>query len=246
MRRIAILVWLLASAALPVSAASLPKLLTPVLRLPARVGPARVALTFDACDGSVDRRILDALEQNAIPATIFVTGKWLARNAAALAEMQARPDLFEIEDHGARHLPAVDYPTTVFGLRTAGSPEAVTQEITGGAQDIVADGSPAPQWFRGATAEYDASAIAEAQTLGYRIAGFSLNGDDGAMAPERVAAKQIAAAKDGDVIIAHFNQPRHSAGAGVVEGILALKARGVQFVRLDDAFAPNPRRNGPL
>ena len=41
--------------------------------------------------------------------------------------------------------------------------------------------------------------------------------------------------KDGDVIIAHINQPTHSAGAGLVKGLLDLKAKGVTFVRLDDA-----------
>ena len=48
------------------------------------------------------------------------------------------------------------------------------------------------------------------------------------------AAKHIASAKDGDVIIAHINQPTHEAGEGVVRGLLALKARGVIFTRLDD------------
>ncbi|TIT39415.1 MAG: polysaccharide deacetylase, partial [Mesorhizobium sp.] len=48
-------------------------------------------------------------------------------------------------------------------------------------------------------------------------------------------AKRIAAAKDGDVIIAHINQPTHAAGEGVVQGLLALKDKGMTFVRLDDA-----------
>ena len=44
----------------------------------------------------------------------------------------------------------------------------------------------------------------------------------------------FAAAKDGDVIIAHINQPTHKAGEGVVKGIEALQAKGYRFVRLDD------------
>ena len=44
--------------------------------------------------------------------------------------------------------------------------------------------------------------------------------------------KRIAAAKDGDVIIAHVNQPDRPSGAGVVQGILALKAKGYLFVKL--------------
>ncbi|TIW60410.1 MAG: polysaccharide deacetylase, partial [Mesorhizobium sp.] len=46
-------------------------------------GGGRVALTLDACGGQTDNRILSALVANKIPATIFVTGIWLKRNAAA-------------------------------------------------------------------------------------------------------------------------------------------------------------------
>jgi peptidoglycan/xylan/chitin deacetylase (PgdA/CDA1 family) len=71
-------------------------------------------------------------------------------------------------------------------------------------------------------------------TMGYRIGGFSLNGDIGASASEKATETRIASAKSGDVIISHVNQPTHPAGAGVVEGVLALKAKGFKFVRLED------------
>ncbi len=71
--------------------------------------------------------------------------------------------------------------------------------------------------------------------MGYRVAGYSVNGDGGSLLGAAVSEKRIAAARDGDVIIAHINQPTHSAGAGVARGILDLKARGYAFVRLDDA-----------
>ena len=52
-----------------------------------------------------------------------------------------------------------------------------------------------------------------------------------------LVARRIAAAKSGDVIIAHVNQPGRAAGAGLVEGLQALKAAGVTFVRLNDVVA---------
>jgi peptidoglycan/xylan/chitin deacetylase (PgdA/CDA1 family) len=215
------------------------KLMEPVLRLPASPpGETRVALTFDACEGAADLRILDALIAHDIPATVFVTGRWLARNADAFARMRARPDLFEIEDHGARHLPAIDYPTLVYGLKSAGSPEAVLQEVTGGAAAITAAGGTAPHWFRGATAKYDASAMAEIRGLGLEIAGYSLGGDGGATFSRAKTARQIESAQDGEVILSHLNQPTHPAGAGIVDGILDLQGRGVVFVRLQAAFGP--------
>ena len=35
-----------------------------------------------------------------MPATVFVTKKWLDRNPAGTAMLLAHPDLFELEDHG--------------------------------------------------------------------------------------------------------------------------------------------------
>lgn len=97
--------------------ASDPQLLEPTLHLVHR-GSAlpEIALTLDACGGSVDLRILDALIRNGIPATVFVTARWLRRNPEAFARLHANPDLFEIENHGRDHVPAVDRPVTVFGL----------------------------------------------------------------------------------------------------------------------------------
>lgn len=200
-------------------------------------GPA-VALTFDACMGKVDDRILDTLIENRIPSTVFVTARWLKHNAAAFAVMRANPDLFEIEDHGENHVPAIDVPMTVFGIKTAGSAEAVAAEVEGGAEAIIAAGGERPVWFRGATAKYTPSAIAEIQSLGYRVAGYSINGDSGSLLGASGVARQYHRAKDGDVIISHINQPTHEAGEGVVKGILDLKARGFHFVRLNDRTEP--------
>src|SRR5882672_3184609 len=66
-----------------VSGAHAAPLVEPTLHIkPAASGTGRVALTLDACGGQTDARILSALVENKIPATIFVTGIWLKRNAA--------------------------------------------------------------------------------------------------------------------------------------------------------------------
>ena len=77
------------------------KLLEPqmTIRPGSHHGP-HVALTFDACSGAVDERILQALIQNRIKATIFVSARWLKRNPLAVVELNAHQDLFEVENHG--------------------------------------------------------------------------------------------------------------------------------------------------
>ena len=203
-------------------------------------GP-RVALTFDACTGKVDERILNALINNNIPSTIFVTARWLKRNPKAIEEIKAHPELFEIENHGAKHLPAIDVPMTVFGLQSAGSPEALQTEIDGGALAVMTTFDVAPHWYRGAAALYTKSSENQIANMNFKLAGFSFSGDGGASFSEKKAAKTIAAAQDGDVIIAHINQPTKPAGAGVVEGILKLKAAGYLFLTLNESASRRDR-----
>lgn len=204
---------------------------------PGGVAGPRVSLTFDACSGKTDMRILSALIENKLPAMIFITARWLKRNQSAFAELKAHPELFEIEDHGAMHVPAVDRPMKIYGIAAAGSVQAVASEVEGGADAIRAAGGASPGWFRGSTARYSRSAIAQIRGLGFRVAGYSVNGDGGSLLGARMTEKRIAGARDGDVVIAHINQPTHAAGAGVVKGILSLKAKGYSFVKLSDARA---------
>jgi peptidoglycan/xylan/chitin deacetylase (PgdA/CDA1 family) len=193
-----------------------------------------VALTFDACMGKTDERILAALIDNHIRATIFVTARWMKYNAKAIAQLKEHPDLFEIENHGAMHVPAVDEVRSVFGLAAAGSPQAVTDEVTIGAEAIEKTFGHWPNWFRSATGQYTASSLQEIDALHFKLGGFSVLGDGGASFPEAHAAHVIGAAKDGDVIVAHINQPKKPAGLGVIEGILKLKQAGFIFLRLQD------------
>lgn len=203
----------------------------------------QVALTLDACMGKTDRRILDMLVKERIPATIFVTARWLRQNAEAFGILKANADLFAIEDHGAMHVPAATNVPRIYGIRTAGSLAAVRSEIEGGSKAIMDAGAPKPKWYRDATARYSTDAIDLATGLGYGIGGYSLNGDQGASLLAPTVARRIAAARDGDVIISHINQPSRSAGEGVVKGVLALKAKGMRFVLLRDvktALTLNP------
>lgn len=225
---------LLGAVASPVLAGQpLRGLVEPHMRLAPAAVPT-VALTLDACDGRVDRRILDLLVGEAVPATVFVSGLWLRNNPEAFRQLLDHPELFEIGDHGARHKAAIDRPLVLWGVHSAGSPAGVAEEVKRGAALLEAAGAPAPAWYRGAAALYSPDMIAAIAGMGYRVAGFSLNGDAGASLPAAETAKRIAAARDGDVIIAHLNQPHRPSGAGVAEGVLALKTGGFRFVRLSE------------
>ena len=196
-----------------------------------------VAVTLDACSGHTDFTILDALIDHQIPATLFVTGLWLARNPQAIARIKAYPSLFEIGNHGGRHLAAIWGRTAPFGVRAAGSPDAVLEDVQTGEQAIVAAFQKKPVWYRGATAVYSADALPLIAKNGYAIAGYSLNGDAGASLSASAVAQRLAHAQNGDVVLAHLNHPERPCGKGLVKGLLDLQSRGVRFVHLGTVWS---------
>ena len=198
------------------------------------VGAKRVALTLDACSGRFDDDLIEFLIHDHIPATIFATKKWIERNPVGVAVIKAHLDLFDVEDHGENHIPAViGAGRKVYGI--PGEPDVIhlRREVTEGARAISATFGVAPHWYRGATAEYDAQAIDEIGKLGYKVAGFSLNADEGATLPRQAIEEKLKHIRPGDVIIAHMNKPASDSAEGLSVALLHLITRGFVFVRLD-------------
>ncbi len=171
-------------------------------------------------------------EQN--PATIFVTARWIHHNKASLALLESRPDLFRIENHGEKHIPAVDRPS-----RSMASPRPVHLKPWPRRSRVARprswptarrhpDGSVAPP------ARYSRSAISEIEHMGYALpANRSTETAARSCRPPR-RKNASPTPRMATSIIAHINQPTHAAGEGVVRGILALKARGAVFEHLDE------------
>ena len=193
-----------------------------------------LALTLDACEGQADVTLTEFLIEQGIPATIFVTKKWLRRNPEASALLLKHGDLFEVENHGAAHVPAIiGADRQVHGLHGNRDIAHLKREVQGGAAAIEAAFGQPPHWYRGATAEYDPEAIQVIESLGYKIAGFSVNADQGATLSRAGIVKRLSAVKSGDIIIAHMNRPQSHTGEGLAAGLPRLVARGFHFVRLD-------------
>ncbi len=195
-----------------------------------------VALTLDACAGEFDAGLVATLVRLRVPATVFVTKKWLDRNPAGVAVLLAHPDLFELEDHGAAHVPAfVGNGRRLYGLAGESDRAHLEAEVTGGAQAIQALSGRAPRFYRGATAVYDPQGLQTVQRLGFEVAGFSVNADQGATLPRRAIVERLRRVTAGDVIIAHMNRPRGDTAAALAIALPELLARGLQFVTLAQA-----------
>jgi len=193
-----------------------------------------LALTLDACSGKYDDDLLQYLIRNRIPATIFATKKWLDRNPFGLSVIKSNLDLFDVEDHGENHIPAViGTGKKVYGI--PGEPDIVhlRREVLEGARAIEAATGVAPRWYRGATAEYDAQAIEEIDKLGYRIAGFSVNADAGATLKRDAIEERLKHVRAGDIIIAHMNKPDSDSAEGLATALTQLLRQEFVFVRLD-------------
>jgi peptidoglycan/xylan/chitin deacetylase (PgdA/CDA1 family) len=195
-----------------------------------------VAVTLDACPGHFDMRIAAFLVQERIAATIFVTALWLAHNPDGLEFLLAHPDLFRLENHGARHLPPVLGSHPVYGLHPASTLDEIRRDVADGAAALTTLTGRRPLWYRGATGLYSPDALAAIRQMGFAIAGYSLNSDMGASLPAATVAARIERAVSGSVIIGHINQPLRSSGLGIVEGLRALRRQGSMFVHLDAAL----------
>ena len=232
MRRIVILLVLALLVPSAARASSRPVEVHQLLALP-QPGTKIAALTLDACGGGYDAKLIRFLVGERIPATVFATRNWIERNAQGVAMLRSHPELFDIEDHGANHVPAViGLDRRVYGI--AGNPDAahLESEVHDGAAAVEAATGNAPRWYRGATAEYDAEALRVIMAMGYKVAGFSINADAGATLKRETIAARLNAVGPGDIIIAHMNRPGSDTAEGLASGLKSLLLRGFHFVTL--------------
>lgn len=196
-----------------------------------------IALTFDACGSAkgmqFDRALLDYLEKERVPATLFINGRWIEPNRQEFDRLATIP-LFEIANHGFSHKPASVSGRSAYGISGTKDAGELIDEIELNAQRLEELTGKRPRFYRSGTAYYDDVAVQIANALGQQVAGFSLLGDAGATYSSEKVTAALLAAKPGDIAIMHFNHPESGTAAGVMAAIPELKKRGYRFVRLSD------------
>jgi peptidoglycan/xylan/chitin deacetylase (PgdA/CDA1 family) len=196
-----------------------------------------IALTFDACGSAkgmqFDRVLLDYLEKEQIPATLFINGRWIEPNRQDFDRLAANP-LFEIANHGLSHKPASVSGRSAYGIGGTKDAGELIDEIELNARRLTELTGKRPRFYRSGTAYYDEVAVKIANELGQQVAGFSLLGDAGATYSSEKVTAALLAAKPGDIVIMHCNHPESGTAAGVMAAIPELKKRGYRFVRLSD------------
>ena len=195
-----------------------------------------VALTFDACgseNDGYDKELIEFLIKEQVQATLFINGRWIKKFPKQFKKL-AKDHLFEIENHGTRHVPLSVSGRSVYGIEGTHDAAEVAEEIEGNARLIHKLTGRTPLYFRSGTAYYDEVAVLIAQRLGYQVAGFSVLGDAGATYSSEQVKNALLDAVPGDIIIMHMNHPEKETAEGVMDAIPLMKAKGITFVKLED------------
>ncbi|MBH8598648.1 polysaccharide deacetylase family protein [Thermoactinomyces sp. CICC 10523] len=196
-----------------------------------------IALTFDACGGKhgngYDRELIDYLNKERIPATLFINSRWIEANPQTFMKLAHNP-LFEIENHGTEHRPLSVTGRSAYGIGGTKNAAAVINEVLGNDQLITRLTGRKPKFFRTGTAFYDDVAVKLVYGLGEKPVNYDILGDAGATYNTRQVEQALLTAKPGSIVIMHMNQPSHDTAEGVIKSIPLLKKKGFRFVKLED------------
>ncbi|MFG2917117.1 polysaccharide deacetylase family protein [Kitasatospora sp. NPDC048298] len=202
-------------------------------------GESAMALTFDACGGpggnGYDADLIDFLRAHDVPATLFLNARWIDANPDEFERLAADP-LFEIGNHGTAHRPLSVTGRSAYGIAGTGGVGEVYDEVTGNARKLTGLLGHPPRFFRSGTAHYDDVATRVVADLGQGVAGFTVNGDDGATYSAAEVRRQVSSAPPGAIVIGHMNHPGGGTAPGVAGAVPGLLAAGRSFVRLSDVL----------
>jgi peptidoglycan/xylan/chitin deacetylase (PgdA/CDA1 family) len=196
-----------------------------------------LALTLDACGGprgsNYDKALIRYLENEKIPATLFLSGKWIDANPGLL-QVLSRTPLFEIENHGLNHKPCSAIGRSVYGKKGTKNVGEIFDEIELNALRIQSVIGHKPKYFRPGTAFSDEICVEIANALGYEALTFSVRGDAGATYSEEQVEETLLHSVPDSIVLMHMNHPESQTAEGVRKAVPELRKRGFRFVMLSD------------
>ncbi len=167
-----------------------------------KTGPSScqaVALTYDLCPvrtaSGFDRELVAFLKDHEIPATFFLSGRWITRHEAEVKELLNVP-FFEIGTHGEvhAHLPMYEM-------------KKQQQEIMGPVRRLRTQYGRSTTLFRPPFGDYNDQTIEAVKDLGLRFILWNIeSGDpDPTLSAEVILTRMQKRLKPGSVIVLHAN-----------------------------------------
>lgn len=187
-----------------------------------------VALTFDACPHKgphgYDGRITKTLVDSAVPATIFMSGQWVAEHPLEARELGSI-DLFEIGNHAFFHPHMTRTPLRV-----------VRNELL--ATETMLDSSLIRHvpLYRPPFGETSREVDSLAATLGLQTIMFDVaSGDpDTSFQKERLVKSVVESVHDGSIVVLHINGRGWHTAEALPTIIATLRSRGFVFVKVSN------------
>jgi peptidoglycan/xylan/chitin deacetylase (PgdA/CDA1 family) len=196
-----------------------------------------LALTFDACGGpkgsGYDAMVIDFLTREAIPATLFISGKWIDAHPEIIKKLSRDP-LFEIENHGLNHKPCSAIGRSAHGIKGTKNVGEIFDEIESNALRIQSITGCKPKYYRPGTAYSDEVCVEIADALGYQVVNFSVRGDAGATYSKKEVEEALLHSAPASIVLMHMNHPEGQTAEGVMQAIPELRKYGFRFVKISD------------
>ena len=207
-----------------------------------------IAFTFDACGGKngngYDKELINYLRSEKVPATLFVTGKWIDSQFSVFLDL-SRDTLFEIENHGLNHRPCSTDGKSVYGIQGTSDIAQAFDEIEANARKIEALTNHRPRFYRSATAFIDEACVSMAARLSIEVVSYQvLSGDAVPFTPDSVIEENVLKnIVPGAIVIMHFNHPEWNTKEAMQKIVPKLRELGYTFVLLKDFELTSVRKH---
>lgn len=198
-----------------------------------------IALTFDACAtmnqaNAFDREIFEILRREQIPATIFVTGRWIESHPAEARELAAQPWI-EFGNHSYSHARMTGVPRRKVAVQIA-----QTEELIGHlGRKSVGFRPPAGAWNRLVVRQ---AARQNLPTILWDV----VSGDPGERtSAERIVRAVIPTVRPGSIVIFHINGRAPHTKEALPQIIRGLRDKGLGFVKVSQLLQQPEARLRP-
>jgi peptidoglycan/xylan/chitin deacetylase (PgdA/CDA1 family) len=203
------------------------------LRSVAMTEPA-IAITFDACatrtnSYGFDRPVYELLKRERIPATIFVSGRWVEGHPDVMAELTREP-LIEFGDHSYEHPHMSRMPAA-----------RIEAEIDQTAAALAKYGKR-PVAFRPPFGEWSSRLIDVVQGKQLPTVTWDIvSGDPSARTTAAGMIKTVVSqARPGSIVVFHINGRGHKTAEALPVIVRELRERGFRFVQVSELMASRP------
>jgi len=196
----------------------------------------KIALTFDACptgrEDEYDEKVVDVLVREKVPATLFMSGRWIEKNKDMAKSLAANPQ-FEIANHAFWHPHMLEKDDERI-QRELKRTQVIIKKVTG----------KRPKYFRPPFGEVDErltrlAAEAGLVTVQYDIA----SGDpDPDLSAKRIIRGVIGEAKGGSIVVFHMNKNGSRTAEVLPEVIKQLREKGFELVTVGEMLATADRK----